>query len=65
MHPNAATVAFDNLMTRDSIPRGVRPEAKVVIDDRPFSVGGLEGQVEYAYLRPEWIDSFTSDPDAF
>lgn len=65
LRPNAATVAFDNLMTGASILRGVKPEAVVQIDGRRFNIGGLVGQVEYGYLRPEWIDSFTSDPNAF
>ena len=63
--PNATTVAYDNLMTGDSILRGVKPEAMVEIDGRKFDIGGLLGQVEYAYLRPEWVDSFTADPNAF
>ncbi|MEN6575593.1 MAG: alpha-galactosidase [Phycisphaerales bacterium] len=63
--PNAATIAYDNLMTGDSILRGVKPEAIVEIDGRKFNVGGLLGQVDYAYLRPEWVDSFTADPNAF
>ena len=65
LRPNAATVAYDNLMTGDSILRGIKPEAVVEIDGRRFDVGGLTGQVEYGYLRPEWIDSFTADPNAF
>ncbi|MCX5644248.1 MAG: alpha-galactosidase [Phycisphaerae bacterium] len=65
LRPNAATVAYDNLMTRASILRGVKPEATVQIDGRRFDIGGLQGQVEYAYLRPEWIDTLTSDPNAF
>ncbi len=63
--PNAATIAYDNLMTGNSILRGVKPEALVEIDGRKFDIGGLLGQVEYAYLRPEWVDSFTADPNAF
>lgn len=63
--PNAATIAYDNLMTGDSILRGVKPEAVVEIDGRKFDIGGLLGQVEYAYLRPKWVDSFTADPNAF
>lgn len=63
--PNATTVAYDNLMTGDSILRGVKPEAMVEIDGRKFDIGGLLSQVEYAYLRPEWVDSFTADPNAF
>lgn len=65
LQPNAATVAFDNLMTGESILRGVKPEASIEIDGCRFDVGGLAGQVEYAYLRPEWIDSFNADPNAF
>ncbi len=65
LSPNAATVAYDNLMTGASILRGVKPEAVVEIDGRRFDIGGLLGQIEYAYLRPEWIESFTTDPNAF
>lgn len=65
VQPNAATVAYDNLMTGASILRGVKPEATVQIDGRRFDVGGLRGQVEYAYLRPEWVDTLTGDPNAF
>lgn len=65
LQPNVATVAYDNLMTGASILRGVKPEAVVEIDGHRFNVGGLTGQIEYAYLRPEWVDSFTSDPNAF
>ncbi len=63
--PNGATVAFDNLMTGESILRGVKPEAEVKIDGVAYSLGGLLGQPEYAYLRPRWLDSMTSDPNAF
>jgi len=65
LRPNAATVAYDNLMTGESILRGVKPETMVEIDGRRFAIGGLLGQVEYAYLRPEWVDPLTNDPNAF
>jgi len=65
LQPNAATVAYDNLMTGTSILRGVKPEATVQIDGRKLDIGGLRGQVEYAYLRPEWVDTLTGDPNAF
>lgn len=63
--PNAACVAFDNLMTGASILRGVKPEAILELDSRKYDVGGLLGQVDYAYLLPEWLDAMTSDPAAF
>src|SRR6185295_16798688 len=54
--PNAATVAFDNLMTDQSILRGVKPEVVLELDKMKFNVGGLTGQPNYAYLRREWLD---------
>ncbi len=63
--PNCATVAFENLMTGETIIRGVKPEAVLEINGARYEVGGLEGQEEYAYLRPDWVDFLTSDPQSF
>ncbi len=63
--PNAATVGFDNLATGEAILRGVKPEAQVTIDGLDYAIGGLAGQPNYAFLRPEWIASLTAQPDAF
>ncbi len=63
--PNAATVGFMNLMTGESILRGIKPEAVIKIDGQTHDVGGLIGQEEYAYLLPEWLDSMTTDKQAF
>lgn len=63
--PNAATVAFDNLMTGDSLLRGVRPEARVQLNGRWFSVGGLEGQPIQNYLSPAWLGALTNDAASF
>ena len=63
--PNAATVGFDNLLTGSAIMRGVKPEAILELDGVKYAVGGLLGQPEYAYLRPEWIDAMKADPAAF
>jgi hypothetical protein len=65
LSPNAATVGFSNLMTGESILRGVKPEAVLKIDGQTHSVGGLVGQVEYAYLLPEWLDSLKTEEEAF
>lgn len=65
IHPNGATVGFDNLMTGEALIRGIKPEARVELDGMSYAVGGLLGQVEYAYLRPEWLATFTADPDSF
>ena len=65
VRPNAATVAYDNLMTGESIIRGVKPEAIVELDGQKYEVGGLHGQLEYAYLQPGIIDTLSSNPDGF
>lgn len=62
--PNGATVAFDNLITSQSMLRGVKPEAVVSIDGRQLQVGGLTGQPNYAYLLPEWLDEMETDEGA-
>lgn len=63
--PNAATIAVDNLMTGESMLRGVKPEAMIEIDGMRFDVGGLLGQPNYAYLLPEWVEQLRADPKAF
>ena len=63
--PNAATVDYQNQMTGEAIIRAVRPAAIVTLDGKRYKIGGLEGQVEQAYLLPEWVDSMRSDPNSF
>ncbi|MBN1852947.1 MAG: hypothetical protein JW829_09490 [Pirellulales bacterium] len=63
--PNGATVGFDNLMTGQSLLRGIKPEALVTVDGMHYEIGGLTGQPNYAYLLPEWLDQMTAAKDAF
>ena len=63
--PNAATVGLDNLVTGEAILRGVKSEAIVEIDGQRYEVGGLIGQPNYAFLRPEWLDDLRANPAAF
>ena len=65
IEPNGATVAMDNLTTGQSMLRGVKPELRLTIDGKDFDVGGLDGQPNYAYLLPEWLEKMTADPAAF
>lgn len=65
LKPDLATVAFDNRMTGQALLRAVKPEASVEIDGAPYAVGGLTGQPDLAYLRPEWVDAMHTDPNAF
>jgi hypothetical protein len=63
--PNCAAVALDNLMTGESMLRGVKPEAVVRIDGITFDIAGLKGQSDYAFLLDEWLDELKADPAAF
>ena len=65
LEPAAATVAFDNLMTGESLLRGVKPEGELELDGHKYEIGGLVGQEEWAYLRTEWLDKMTADAAAF
>lgn len=64
LQPNAACVAFDNLVTGESLLRSVRPEARVVMDGTSFDVGGLTGQPIHSFLKAEWLDQLRADPAA-
>jgi hypothetical protein len=63
--PDAATVAFDDLTTGQSLLRSVRPEADVTIDGKRIDVGGLQGQPIQNYLEPSWIARLKANPAAF
>ena len=63
--PNAATIGFRNLITGESILRGVKPEATIELDGQKYAIGGLTGQPNYAFLDPTWIPSLKNDPGAF
>ncbi len=65
LKPNAASIALDNLLTHESMLRGVKPEARISLDGKVYAVGGLTGQPNYAYLTPEWIEDLQTDPSAF
>ncbi len=65
LSPALATVALDSRMTGASLLRAVGPEALVTIDGREHRVGGLLGQPERAYLRPNFLPQMTADPEAF
>ncbi len=65
LEPNFATVALDDLMTGESLLRGVRPEARLKIDGQTYDIGGLIGQPDQAYLTDAWLSAMKTDPAAF
>ncbi|SHJ88335.1 alpha-galactosidase [Pseudozobellia thermophila] len=65
MAPNAATVAFENLVTGEHMLRSIKPEAEVTIDGKAYAIGGLIGLKEHGYLLEKWLPALTSDSTAF
>lgn len=63
--PNLATVDIVNRMNGESMIRVVSSEGSVTIDGREHTLGGLEGQPERGYLKPDWINAMTTVPGSF
>lgn len=53
--PNVACTGYKNMSSGQELIRAVMPEAVVIINGISYNVGGLYGQTERAYLRPEWV----------
>lgn len=65
LQPNLVCYDYYNLSNGQQLIRAVKPEAKIVLAGKTYSIGGLHGQKEQAYLLPEWLDSFTANPQDF
>ncbi len=63
--PNCATVDFVNLVNGETLIRGVRPEALITLNGKEYQIGGLDGQIEYGYLKREWLDGMTNPENSF
>ena len=53
--PNVACFDYTNLTNGQQLIRSIEPEARVVIDQVMYNVGGLSGQKEKAYLQIDQI----------
>lgn len=53
--PEVACIDFRNLSNNQQLLRAIKPEARIAIDGHTYNIGGLTGQQENAYLRPEWV----------
>ena len=51
--PNLSCISYTNLTNGQELLRSIEPEAKVVLNNHLYNVGGLSGQKEKAYLRME------------
>ena len=53
LSPNLSCISYTNLTNGQELLRSIEPEAKVVLNNHLYNVGGLSGQKEKAYLRIE------------
>ena len=51
LSPDLACIDYKNLINGQQLLRAVKPEARITIDGKDYSVGGLSGQKENAYLK--------------
>lgn len=65
LQPALSTISLLNRMTGEEMLRAASPEGTVTIDGIERAIGGLDGQPERGYLKPEWLDDMTATPDAF
>lgn len=63
--PNLATTDIINQMTGETMLRAVSSEGEVVINGEKWSLGGLTGQPDRGFIKPEWIDRMTAVPNSF
>lgn len=63
--PNLATTHLTNRMNGESMIRAVSGEGFLQINGKKWSVGGLSGQPERAYLREDWIEKMNTIPKSF
>jgi len=65
MEPYFGCFSFRNLLTGKEMLRAIQPEAQVEINGTKYNIGGVKGQFEYGYMRYDWLEKFTTNPDAF
>lgn len=63
--PNLATTHITNRMNGESMLRAASSEGFIQIDGKKWTVGGLSGQPERAYLKKEWIEDLKTIPESF
>lgn len=63
--PNLATLDIVNLMTGENMLRAVSGEGELTLNGQVWSLGGLQGQPERGYIRPEWVEQMKAMPQSF
>ncbi len=63
--PDVACVDYLNKTNGQQILRTICPEARINLNGKDYSVGGLYGQKEKAYLLNEWVDNLKKGEEGF
>lgn len=63
--PDFACIDYRNLSNGQQLIRAVKPEARVVINSKEYTVGGLIGQKENAYLTEQAINALERPTSGF
>lgn len=54
--PDVFCTDYQNLVNGQQLLRAAKPEARLTIDGKDYSIGGAAGQTELAYLKASWVD---------
>lgn len=57
--PDFACVGLKNLYSGEQFLRSIKPEITLTIDGVKYPVGGVAGQFEHGFMKPEWYAKFT------
>ncbi len=63
--PDVACIDYKNMVNGQQLLRAVKPEARINLNGTDYTVGGLYGQKENAYLLQEWVDGLKKGTDGF
>jgi hypothetical protein len=65
MKPNLACYDFLNLSNNQQLLRAIKPEARIRINGKDYEIGGLSGQNENAYIKPEILPTLKDNTSDF
>jgi hypothetical protein len=63
--PDFACFDYGNVSTGQQLIRAIKPEARLTINNKTYTIGGLTGQKENAYLVPDWLNDLKSITNGF
>ena len=62
---NIGCYDYFNHASQQQLIRSIKPEGSVKINGKSYHIGGLNGQTENAYLKPEWLKNLKKGNNDF